>query len=112
MIYHIASAKEWEQCQADEAYAPARFDQDGFIHCSTAGQVKRIADTILEHQHEIWLLCIDEEAEKGFIKYENLEGGDELFPHIYRKLPKRSIRKVIKIASSSGTFHFPPEITS
>jgi uncharacterized protein (DUF952 family) len=32
--------------------------------------------------------------------YENGEGGKELFPHIYRELPKSSIIKAVLVAKS------------
>jgi len=111
MIYHITSEKEWEQCEALDFYAPARFDKDGFIHCSAAQQVKRIADTLFRDHQEVWVLYIDDEEEKEFIKYENLEGGEELFPHIYHKLPKKSIINRIKVKNSSMGFRFPGLVT-
>jgi uncharacterized protein (DUF952 family) len=108
MVYHIASEMEWEACAGSPVYTPARFAADGFIHCSTAGQLQRIADTLFSGHAEVWLLCIDSDAENEHITYENLEEGSELFPHIYRELPKESIRMLFKVKKASGTFHFPP----
>ena len=107
MIYHIASINEWEQREGYDDYAPSRFAQDGFIHCSTDKQVQRIANSLFKDHDEVWLLFIDEAAESSFIKHENLEGGTELFPHIYRELSKSSIVKKMKWKRSSQGFVFP-----
>jgi uncharacterized protein (DUF952 family) len=107
MIYHIATAEEWERCASSDEYAPLRLEEDGFIHCSTASQVQRTAQRLFSSLDEIFLLCIDEEKESDFIKYENLEGGTGLFPHIYHRIPRSSIINVIRIKNSSAGFLFP-----
>ena len=83
-MYHIASAADWEQVESE--YAPARFAEEGFIHCSTASQVASVAAARFRGRHDLVLLSIDPERVDVEIRYENLEGGTELFPHIYGSL--------------------------
>jgi uncharacterized protein (DUF952 family) len=83
-IFHIALADEW--AEATTAYRPGRFDEDGFIHCSTASQVMRVARTRFRGRRNLVLLRIDPDAVDREVRYENLEGGDELYPHIYGEL--------------------------
>ena len=110
MIYHIATESEWEANLEDETYTPERYATDEFIHCSTGDQVIQTANRLYTDMYTIMLLYIDDSNEK-FIKYENLEGGTELFPHIYRPLPKESIAKVVKLnRNNNGTFDFPADI--
>jgi uncharacterized protein (DUF952 family) len=83
-IFHIAVASEW--AEAATAYRPERFDEDGFIHCSSASQVMRVARLRFRGRRDLVLLRIDPDAVEREVRLENLEGGDELFPHIYGEL--------------------------
>lgn len=83
-IFHIAVAAEW--ADATSAYRPERFDEDGFIHCSTASQVMRVARARFRGRNDVVLLRIDPDSVEREVRLENLEGGDELFPHIYGEL--------------------------
>lgn len=83
-IFHIAVAAEW--ADATSAYRPERFDEDGFIHCSTASQVMRVARVRFRGRNDVVLLRIDPDSVEREVRLENLEGGDELFPHIYGEL--------------------------
>lgn len=83
-IFHIAVAAEW--VAATSAYRPDRFDEDGFIHCSTASQVMQVARTRFRGRRDIVLLRIDPDEVEREVRLENLEDGHELFPHIYGEL--------------------------
>lgn len=109
MIYHLTSESEWEEQLHAEFYVPYRYKIDGFIHCSSKDQIQRTANTIFKNCKSIWLLHIEEQKEIDYIKYENLEGGVELFPHIYRALPKTSIKKTEKILKTDLD-HFKIEL--
>ena len=91
-IYHLALAKDWEQAKTSpsQEYAistlGATLDEVGFIHCSFAEQVTRIADFIYKGVPDVILLTIDQTKLKYPVKLENLDGGTELFPHIYGAL--------------------------
>ena len=83
-IFHIAVAAEW--VAATSAYRPDRFDEDGFIHCSTASQVMQVARTRFRGRRDVVLLRIDPDEVEREVRLENLEDGHELFPHIYGEL--------------------------
>jgi uncharacterized protein (DUF952 family) len=102
MIYHICKEAEWQNCITLDIYYPSRYEIDKFIHCSTSKQIEKIANTHYKNESIIYLLIIDDTLEKTHIKYENLDGGKELFPHIYRKLPKSSISSVQKISKTAN----------
>ena len=100
MIYHICTESEWNHCVSLDIYFPSRYDKDAFIHCSTVKQIEKIANTHYQNESTIYLLNIDDTLEQLYIKYENLDGGNELFPHIYRKIPKTSISSIQKISKT------------
>jgi uncharacterized protein (DUF952 family) len=48
------------------------------------------------------LLEIDADALAEEIRYENLDGGTELFPHAYGPIPTSAVRSVTPIELASG----------
>jgi len=91
-IYHLALAKDWELAQASPSQEytistlGSTLEDEGFIHCSFAEQVPRIAGFIYKGVPDVVLLTIDQSKLKPPVKLENLDGGTELFPHIYGPL--------------------------
>jgi len=80
-IFHIAANDEW--ARSSSSYVPKRFVTDGFIHCSTAGQLDDVANRLFRGRSDLRLLTIDPGQVDSEIRYENLEGGETLYPHIY-----------------------------
>jgi len=45
------------------------------------------------------------------VKYENLEGGQKLFPHVYGPIPCNAVIEVLQFPpSDDGTFSLPPSL--
>ena len=82
------------------------FAAEGFIHCSTGDQVIKVANARFRGQHGLVLLVIDTDKVRPEIVYENLEGGDEVFPHIYGELNTDAVVEVAPFdPGSDGYFH-------
>jgi uncharacterized protein (DUF952 family) len=64
---------------------------DGFIHCSTHEQLLRVANSRFRGRTDLVLLRIDAALVRDLIRYENLEGGAELYPHLYGSLAKAAV---------------------
>jgi uncharacterized protein (DUF952 family) len=62
---------------------PEGFAAEGFVHCSEPDQVVRVANARFAGRTDLVLLWISVAALSAPVRYENLEGGDELFPHVY-----------------------------
>ena len=91
MIYHLALAADWSDAHAvGTAYRVASIgrllDDVGFIHCSFAGQLQRVADAFYRGRTDVVLLSIDDAKLTSPIREENTEGGSELYPHIHGPL--------------------------
>ncbi|MHC1740976.1 MAG: DUF952 domain-containing protein [Anaerolineaceae bacterium] len=86
-IFHITTETEWQKAKLTAEYLPIQFKADGFIHCSKSDQVVRTANKFFPGITGLVLLKIDPNLVKSKIIEENLEGGTELFPHIYGPLP-------------------------
>jgi uncharacterized protein (DUF952 family) len=91
-IYHLALRDEWRAAvESAEHYRRSTLgkslEDEGFIHCSFATQVQTIADRVYRGRRDVVLLAIDPVRLQADVRIENLDGGDELFPHIYGPLP-------------------------
>lgn len=84
------------------------FPVEGFIHCSTSDQVVQVANARFRGQSGLVLLFIDTDKVAAEIIYENLEGGQQLFPHIYGELNADAVTQVAEfIPGQDGFFILP-----
>ena len=108
IIFHITTVAAWEPALADGSYRPEAFPIDGFIHCSTSDQVIQVANIRFRGQSGLVLLAIDADKVMPDIVYENLEGGQQLFPHIYGGLNVDAVVEVLEFApGADGCFTLP-----
>ena len=102
-LFHIAPAVAW--AESTDSYVPADFEREGFVHCSTRSQVIGVANALFRGRSDLVLLMIDVDHIDAPIRYENLSGGPELFPHIYSALPRRAVVAVEPLAlRADGSF--------
>ena len=86
LIYKILRTDEWAALQAQGQTDGAPIDvSDGFIHFSTAEQVRETAAKHFRGQEDLLLVAFDAEAMGDSLRWEPSRGGD-LFPHLYRSL--------------------------
>ena len=107
VIFHIVEEDTWDNAEDAGVYAPKSFDLEGFIHCSTANQGVTVANNLFTKAQRLLLLCIDPDRVDSDIVYENLEGGDEQFPHIYGKLELSAVIRVVDLPYGRDGFSFP-----
>ena len=94
-IFHITQRQEWERAKQEGSYEAPSLASEGFIHCSTGDQVIQTANRLFQGQSGLVLLEIDTDRVGAEIKYENCEGGQENFPHIYGPLNPASVVRVM-----------------
>lgn len=104
MIYHWCPAADWEQ--AGDSYAPAGLAEEGFIHCSYAHQVGRVATALYAGQTDLVILSIEERGLPVAVE-DCYESGEE-FPHVYGPIPRAAVVDVKPFPPGpDGTFSFP-----
>jgi uncharacterized protein (DUF952 family) len=110
-FYHITSKQAWERSRQAGAYAADSLSTTGFIHCSTAGQVLRVANAIYHGQIDLVLLEIDSTRLGSEVRWEpGADKPDELFPHIYGVLEPQAVTRVLAfIPEADGSFRSLPE---
>lgn len=107
-IYHITSNEEWKNGIENGVYLPAGYPVDHFIHCSTQEQVLPVAERYYKAATDLVLLKIDPSRLPLEVKFENLEGGQELFPHIYGELNLEAVVGVKQLLKNErGYYSFP-----
>lgn len=108
LIYKILSASSWKDAQESGAFAGAPVDiADGYIHFSTAEQVKETAAKHFAGQRDLVLLAIDSSRlGSSELKWEISRGG-ALFPHLYGVLDVSAVRWAKPLPWDGAQHKFP-----
>ena len=106
-IYKIAPASLWREAERAGAFTGAPVDRaDGFIHFSTAEQVKETAARHFAGQPTSFWSAVDADALGSALRYEPSRGG-ALFPHLYGTLPLSAVRWVKPLPLGPDGHVFP-----
>jgi uncharacterized protein (DUF952 family)/flavin reductase (DIM6/NTAB) family NADH-FMN oxidoreductase RutF len=91
-IYHILKkADRTEKIQLP--YEADSLASQGFIHCCTAEQIPYVIENWFKGEHDLVIMEITPQLVTSKVVFENLEGGKELFPHIYGPINPDAIIK-------------------
>ena len=89
-IYHIAAVADWEQALRDGQYTISTrgrtLADEGFIHAATAEQVPLVAAAYYRDAPDLVMLVIDTERVRPELRYEQVPGQPDPYPHIYGPL--------------------------
>ncbi|MBA2281656.1 MAG: DUF952 domain-containing protein [Actinomycetota bacterium] len=88
-LFHLTSSREWKAASAAGAVVPAGFAEEGFVHCSTAGQIEGVFERYYADLADPVLLRVDPGA-LGALEV-RWEGEPERFPHVYGPLPVAAV---------------------
>jgi uncharacterized protein (DUF952 family) len=113
VIYHIASAADWEQARGDGRYSMSTrgvtLAEQGFIHASTAAQVALVANKYYKGEPDLLLLVIDTDRVVREIRWEDVPGSDAPYPHIYGPLNADAVIGTRPLEPGpDGEFSFAP----
>lgn len=86
LIYKIVPEKLWRAAEALAQFDGAPVDvADGYIHFSTAAQVRDTAAKHFAGKRDLLLVSVEAERLGEALRFEPSRGGD-LFPHLYAPL--------------------------
>lgn len=107
-IYKICPKALWDEAQRLGVFRGAPVDlADGYIHFSTAEQVRETAAKHFAGQSDLVLLRIESEALGDRLKWEPSRGG-ALFPHLYDALDVKHVTRADRLPlGDDGTHVFP-----
>lgn len=119
-IYHITERAAWDAAQLKGDYRTSSLETEGFIHCSTAAQLLRVANAYYQNVPDLVLLHIDPArlGESAPLRWEPpshpasaadaehpATASDEHFPHIYGPLPLDAVAAVTPLTPEpDGSF--------
>jgi uncharacterized protein (DUF952 family) len=111
LIYKICPRALWQEAERDGVFRGAGVDRaDGYIHFSTAEQVRETAARHFAGQDDLLLIAVDAATLGPALKWEPSRGG-ALFPHLYGDLPLRHVRSVDPLPlGADGSFIFHPRM--
>lgn len=107
MIFHIATRDAWDVAARAGAYRPDTLETEGFIHCSTAGQVADVANVRFRGRDDLVLLWIDEAKVRAEIKWEDASDGSGKFPHVYGPLDIEAVARATDFREGPRGFARP-----
>jgi len=109
MIYKILPASLWAAAQDEGRFRGSAVDfGDGFIHFSTADQVRETAAKHFAGERDLVLLQVDAESLGAPLKWEVSRGG-ALFPHLYADLKLEHVIRADPLPlGPDGRHLFPP----
>lgn len=106
-IYKICPADLWQEAVVVGVFRSPVDLADGFIHFSTARQVKETAAKYFAAQSELVLAAFD--GDRLGVRYEPSRGGD-LFPHLYGPLDPKLALWVKPLPVGTDGAHVFPEL--
>jgi uncharacterized protein (DUF952 family) len=92
-LLHITAEAAWSAARDQGSTLPEAFAAEGFVHCSEPDQVVRVANARFVGRTDLVLLWISGARLSAPVRYENLEGGDELFSARLRSHQSRRRRR-------------------
>jgi uncharacterized protein (DUF952 family) len=111
-IYKIISRSDWDFARTLGQYHGSGDDRrDGFIHFSTASQMRVTAAKHFAGQDGLVLLALAADQLGEQLKWEPSRGGD-LFPHLYGPMPVSAVTRSWTLPlGPDGTHRFPEDAT-
>lgn len=110
LVYKILTSDQWYRLRREGAFEGAPVDiADGYVHFSSAGQVRETAAKHFAGQDPLWLVACRAEALFPDLRWEPSRGG-EMFPHLYAVLDFATVVSAAQIRWDGAAHIFPPEI--
>ena len=111
LIHTLLRGADWRAAQKEGAYAGSADDRrDGFLHFSTAGQLRASAAKHRAGEADLWLVSAESAALGAALRWEPAAGGSRpgLFPHLYGTLPLSAVRGALFLPlGPDGLHRFP-----
>jgi uncharacterized protein (DUF952 family) len=112
LIYKITPAALWRDAETTGEFRGAPVDlADGYIHFSTAQQVRETAAKHFAGQEDLLLVAVDPGKLGPALRYEPSRGG-ALFPHLYTPLRLEAVVWVKALARGADGAHVFADLLS
>ena len=110
VIYKICPRPLWQAAESAGRFNGSPVDrEDGFIHFSTAEQVRETAARHFSGEADLLLVSVSAAALGKELRFEPSRGG-ALFPHLYGSLPLSAVLDVVPMPLGPAGHAFPAAI--
>lgn len=111
VIYKIVTSGQWQAAKEKGVFDGAPVDlKDGYIHFSTAKQLRETAAKHFAGQDDLLLISVSPSSMTAKLVYEPSRGG-QLFPHLYGELPLSAVIETVELPlGADGQHQFPDGI--
>jgi len=99
IIFHITHNSDWKQAQEKGFYEAPSLREEGFIHCSQAGQVAGVLQRYYKGKTDLVRLSVDTDKLTMPLKYELAPSVNEEFPHIYGPINLEAVVEVVPVSN-------------
>jgi uncharacterized protein (DUF952 family) len=107
LVFKLVDAAAWAAAAATGAFDGSPADaRDGFIHLSTAAQVRETAARHFAGEAGLLIVAVDTAALGDALRWEPSRGG-ALFPHLHGSLPMTAVRWTAELPLDAGRHVFP-----
>ena len=108
-IFKILDSALYRQALAAGRFQGAEIDlKDGFIHFSSAAQVRETARLHFAERQGLTIFAVAAESLRDGLKWEPSRGG-QFFPHLYGALDMKLVLWAKPLVWNAGAHDFPPE---
>ena len=97
IIYHVTTRPEWEAAQEQGFYVAPSLDSEGFIHCSTEGQVEGVLERYFANVTDKVKLTLDTSRLTSKLQFDLAPSVGEEFPHIYGPINLDAVMEVEEV---------------
>jgi uncharacterized protein (DUF952 family) len=105
VVFKLIDRRSWRAADAAGTFLGSAADaRDGFIHFSTAAQVRETAARHFAGHRDLLLVAVETAALGDALRWEPSRGGD-LFPHLYGALPLSAVRRVSDVGIDDAGQH-------
>ncbi len=112
LIHTLVRRADWEHAERLGRYEGSADDRrDGFLHFSTAAQLRESAARHRAGVPDLLLVEAEAAALGEALRWEPAAGGKRpgLFPHLYGPLPLTAVRRVVPLPLGADGRHVFPE---
>src|SRR4051794_33063846 len=110
VIYHMCPAEAWAAALTAGSYDGTQDDRrDGFIHFSTAGQIRQSARRHRAGQEGLVLVAVETGRLGARLRWEPSRGGDR-FPHLYGPLFPDEASEIVRLPFGPDGEHVFPTL--
>lgn len=113
-IYTLIRGADWREAKTLGEYRGSADDRrDGFLHFSTAAQLRATAAKHRPGEADLWMIEAECAALGVVLRWEPASGSSRpgLFPHLYAPLPLSAVRRALHVPlDAEGRHAFPADV--